>query len=464
MTNSVPNIIFILIDDLGWKDLSRYGSTFYETPELDRLGAEGIVFTDAYASSPVCSPTRAAILTGKYPARIGLTQYIDGHAVGPLCDVPYFSHLPLSEVSLATTLKRNGFQTWHVGKWHLGNEITSPEKHGFDTNIGGSHFGHPLNGYFSPYGIPRLQDGPPNEYLTDRLTREAIGLIRQRDPQRPFFLNLWHYGVHTPIQAPEAVIEKYRRKAAALGIDKIPPFEFGETMPFVNGEQQQVCRRIIQSDPAYAAMVENLDQNTGLLLAVLEEEGLAENTLVVFTSDNGGLATAEGSPTCNAPLSEGKGWMYEGGTRVPLLMRWPGNIGSGMRCETPVTSTDLYPTVLEAARLGAFPEQHCDGCSLMPLLTGSGPLQRDAIFWHYPHYSNQGGRPACSIRSGDWKLIQFFEDNHCELYNLANDLSETCNRAGELPELTAKLVGRLEEWMAAVKASVPVKNPNFCLR
>ena len=461
MTNPVPNIVFVLMDDLGWRDLGCQGSTFYETPRLDALAGEGMRFTDAYASCPVCSPTRASVMTGKYPATVGITQYIGGHNVGRLCDVPYFGCLPLSEVSLATALREGGYQTWHVGKWHLGGWPTLPEQHGFDVNIGGGHVGWPANGYFSPYKLPALKDGSEGEFLTDRLTDEAIALMRRRDPSKPFFLNLWHYAVHTPIQAPAALVEKYRRKAASLGLDPAAAIIEGEEMGFVNKDRGRVRRRVVQSDPAYAALVENLDTNIGRMLDALAELGLAENTLVVFTSDNGGLATAEGSPTCNAPLAEGKGWMYEGGTREPLLVRWPAKIAVGSTCATPVTTTDFYPTLLEAAGLPARPEQHCDGVSLMPLLADSGRFEREAIYWHYPHYSNQGGRPACSLRAGDWKLIRFFEDERMELYNLREDISEQHDRAATQPELAARLNALLTDWMRSVMAMVPRRNPHF---
>lgn len=456
-----PNIVFVLMDDLGWRDIGCQGSAFYETPRLDALAREGMRFTDAYASSPVCSPTRASVMTGKYPATVGVTQYIGGHNVGALCDVPYFGCLPLSEVSVAAALREGGYQTWHVGKWHLGGHPTLPQQHGFEVNVGGGHAGHPANGYFSPYKLPGLQDGPEGEYLTDRLTDEAIALLRRRDPERPFFLNLWHYAVHTPVQAPAALVEKYRRKAAALGLDPAAGIVEGEEMGFLNADNRRVKRRVVQSDPGYAAMVENLDTNMGRLLDALAELGLAGDTLVVFTSDNGGLATAEGSPTCNAPLAEGKGWMYEGGTREPLLVRWPAKIAAGGTCDIPVTSTDFYPTLLEAAGLPARPGQHCDGASLMPLLMGAGGLSREAVYWHYPHYSNQGGRPACSVRAGDWKLIRFFEGDRLELYNLREDIGEKNNRAAEQPDIAERLNTRLGEWIRTVMARVPVTNPNF---
>lgn len=460
MKSPAPNIIFILMDDMGWRDLGCHGSSFYETPRLDRLAREGMRFTDAYASAPVCSPSRASVMTGKYPATVGITQYMGSHRIGALCDVPYFRNLPLTELSLATALKQNGYQTWHVGKWHLGDDVTSPEKHGFDVNIGGSHLGHPWNGFFSPYKIPKISDGPDGEYLTDRLTDEAIRLLRARREGQPFFLNFWHYAVHIPVQVPAELVEKYRRKAADIGLDRLTAIIDGEPMPFLDDNIPIIRRRTLQSDCVYAAMVENLDSNVGRLLDAVQEAGLAENTIVVFTSDHGGLATSEGSPTCNAPLAEGKGWLYEGGTRVPLLIRWPGHLRAGATCATPVTGTDFYPTILEAAGLPPIPDQHVDGVSLMPLLREREDLKRDAIFWHYPHYSNQGGTPSCAMRQGDWKLIQFFEDSRVELYNLREDISESRDLAGIQPERAAHMAIRLKEWMRSVGALIPRKNLN----
>lgn len=459
-----PNIIFILIDDLGWRDLSCYGSTFYETPHLDRLAAEGMLFTDAYAACPVCSPTRASIMTGKYPATLGITDWIDWagwiHPVrGRLVDVPYLKELSRSETTIATLLRAAGYATWHVGKWHLGGEGHYPEDHGFEVNIGGCHFGAPHSGYFSPYAIPNFADGPDGEYLTDRLTDDAIGLLRDRDPDRPFFLNFWHYAVHTPIQAPAPMIEKYVAKAAALGIDQSTALEEGEPFPTEHKGHLRVTRRRFQSDPVYAAMIENLDWNIGRLLTAIDTAGIGDNTIVLFTSDNGGLATAEGSPTCNAPLAEGKGWMYEGGTREPLLIKWPGVTAAGSRCSVPVTSTDFLPTLLQMAQAPIATTLPVEGVSLEPLLRGQTALDRAAIFWHYPHYGNQGGTPGSAIRAGDYKLIEFFEDGRLELYNLRTDLEEQRNLIHEESGLGEQLHQMLQQWRAAVEAKIPQPNP-----
>ncbi len=462
MSERKPNIVFILIDDMGWKDLSCYGSSFYETPNLDRLAGESVRFTDAYAACPVCSPTRASILTGKYPATVGITDWIDHGgrthpAHGLLVDAPYLKHLPREEISVAKALGRGGYATWHVGKWHLGGEGFMPEDHGFDVNVGGCEAGSPgQGGYFSPWSIPALEnaDVPEGTYLTDYLTDQVVDLIHGRD-ERPFFLNLCYYSVHTPIQAKPELIEKYQAKATAMGLDGIETFEEGDFFPCAHKKDQRIRRRVVQSDPVYAAMIETLDTNIGRVLKTLEDEGVADNTMVIFTSDNGGLATAEGSPTCNAPLAEGKGWMYEGGTREPLLIKWPGVTEAGTECTVPVTSPDFYPTLLEAAGLGAMPEQHCDGESIAPLLRGDGELERDAIFWHYPHYGNQGGTPGSSIRMGDYKLIEFFEDGRIELYNLRDDIGEDHDLARGKPELATEMQERLAEWRERVEALIP---------
>ena len=453
----MKNILFILCDDLGWKDLGCYGSTFYETPNLDRLAAGGMRFTSAYASCPVCSPTRASVMTGKYPATVGITQYIGGHRVGALCDVPYFHTLPDSEYTLPMALKeRAGYQTWHVGKWHLGSYYGWPERRGFEVNIGGCELGAPRRvGYFAPWNntFPNLPDGPDGEYLTDRLTDESVRLIRNRERGRPFFLNYWPYAVHTPIEAPARLVEKYRRKARELELDQVNPF--------VPGETEKITRRTIQSDPVYAAMIENLDANIGRLIDVLEEEGILEDTLIIFTSDNGGLSTAEGSPTCNAPLAEGKGWMYEGGTREPLIAHCPGLVPAGTVSDVVTTTPDFYPTFLEVAGIPLIPTQHVDAVSILPALGGDPAFDRGPVFWHYPHYSNQGGKPGCAVREGDWKLIEFFEDGRFELYNLREDVSEEFDLAADQPEVRERLAGLLAGWRESVHALIPQRNPHW---
>ncbi len=465
-----PNIIFILLDDFGWRDLGCYGSGFYETPNMDALCAQSMRFTDAYASCPVCSPTRASVLTGRYPARVGITNFIDwvgrSHpARGRLIDVPYLKELPQTETSIAQALRDGGYATWHVGKWHLGGPGFYPQEHGFEENVGGCEVGSPgSSGYFSPWSsIPALADTdvPEGTNLTDYLTDRVLGLIASRDPGRPFFLNLCYYTVHTPIQGKAEKIAKYEARIRELGLDRVDTFEEGDFFPCAHRKERRIRRRLVQSDPVYAAMVESMDENVGRILQTLKAEGIADETVVVFTSDNGGLATSEGSPTCNAPLAEGKGWMYEGGTREPLLVNWPGVTAPGSVCGVPVTSTDFYPTFLEMAGLDPMPEQHCDGVSLAPLLKGAGGLDREAIFWHYPHYGNQGGTPGSSVRAGNYKLIEFFEDSHVELYHLRDDIGEDRDLADELPAVTARLSRLLADWRESIEARIPQPNPDF---
>jgi arylsulfatase A-like enzyme len=464
MTNQRPNIIFILIDDMGWKDLGCYGSTFYETPNIDRLAKQGMTFTDAYAACPVCSPTRASILSGKYPANVGVTDYIALHrehpARGRLVDAAYVDHLPLKEKCIAAVLKEGGYNTWHVGKWHLGERPYYPENHGFDVNIAGNRWGYPWKGYFSPYQLEALEEGPEGEYLTDRLTDEAVKLIKNNN-DKPFFLNLWHYTVHMPPQAKEEHIKYFEEKAKAMGLEAMQAFEEGEFFPCEHKKHLRIKRRLIQSDPVYAAMIYSLDEGIGKIMNALEETGQHENTVIFFTSDNGGLATAEGSPTTNAPLSEGKGWMYEGGVREPLLVWWPGVVKEGSVCTEPVTSPDFYPTFLEIANLPLMPEQHVDGVSLLPLMKEEGHLDRESIYWHYPHYGNQGGTPGSSVRVGDYKLIEFFEDGRLELYNLREDIGEEHNLVGLQPDRARYMQQLLSKWRTDIEAKLPEQNPNY---
>jgi arylsulfatase A-like enzyme len=450
-----PNIVLILIDDMGWRDLSCYGSTFYRTPNIDALAASGTRFTAAYAAAPVCSPTRASLLTGRYPARVGITQFIGGHTVGRLCDVPYFHGLPLSEHSLARALRDGGYATWHVGKWHLGGARTSPAVHGFDVMIGGGPEGHPPT-YFSPYGVVNLADGPDGEYLTDRITDEAIGLIDSHHGDRPFLLNLWHYAVHIPIQAPPELTEAYRAEAERQGLDTnaVVP---GEPMPTWHQARQRVMRRTQQSDPGYAAMIENLDASVGRLVDALRETGQLEHTMIIFSSDNGGLSTAEGSPTCNLPLAEGKGWMADGGIRVPMIVSQPGVVPAGRTCDIPFTSPDLYPTLLSAAGLAPIPEQHCDGVDQHQVWRG-GSAERGPIFWHYPHYSNQGSGPGAAVRDGRFKLVRMFETGQRRLFDLVADQGEERDLLDAEPAIADRLTRLLDDWAASIGVLVPQPN------
>jgi arylsulfatase A-like enzyme len=446
-----PNFVFILADDLGWRDVGFNGSTFYETPNLDRLAREGMRFTQAYAACSVCSPTRASILTGKYPARLHLTDWLPGRPDRPdqkLSRPAIIYDLPTGEVTFGKALKEAGYRTAFIGKWHLGGPGHWPDAYGFDVNIAGCTMGHPPS-YFSPYKIPTLKDGPKGEFLTDRLTDEAVKFI-ENSKDKPFLLYLSHYSVHTPLQAKKELIAKYKTKAEKLQPSKEPEF-----LP--EGKMQA---RQIQNQPVYAAMVQSLDESVGRVLDELKELGLDKNTIVVFTSDNGGLSTAERSPTSNMPLRAGKGWPYEGGVREPLVVKWPGITKAGSVSDYQVISTDYYATFLEMAGLPARPAQHMDGISFAPVLKGKSMNERP-LFWHYPHYSNQGGPPCGTIRKGDWKLIEWYEDNRVELFNLRQDMGEKKDLAANSPEKRDELRSELQAWRQTVHADMPTPNPNF---
>jgi arylsulfatase A-like enzyme len=439
--NTHLNFVFILIDDLGWTDVGCYGSSFYETPNIDRLTKQGMRFTNAYASSPVCSPTRASILSGKYPARLNLTQWIGGPG-----NPDYLRQLPLAEFTVAEAFKEAGYTTFFAGKWHLGKMPYWPEHQGFDINKAGHEAGGPwAGGYFSPYKFPNLEDGPEGEYLTERLTDESLKFL-ENNYQKPFLLYLSHYSVHTPLQIMPELEEKYKIKAKNLPLLAGPRF-------IAEGPKNEA--RQIQDHAVYAGMVEAMDTSVGLVMNKIEQLGIVEQTVIIFMSDNGGLSTSEGQPTSNVPLRAGKGWLYEGGIREPMIIKWPGVIKAGSTCEEMVTSTDFYPTMLEIAGLKPWPDQHLDGVSLVPLLRQSDGLDREALFWHYPHYSNQGGKPGAAVRSGDYKLIEFFEDKRVELYNLREDLSEKNDLSKILPGKKEKLLAMLHQWQKSVNAKYP---------
>jgi arylsulfatase A-like enzyme len=451
-----PNVVFFLADDLGQRDLATYGSTFHETPNLDRLAKDGAKFTDAYAACPVCSPTRASIITGQWPQRTGVTDYI-GAPTRPeqwkrntkLLPAPYADRLALDAPTLAKAMKAAGYATFFAGKWHLGPEGWWPENQGFDVNMGGHAGGGPYGGkkYFSPYANPRLSDGPEGEHLPDRLAAETAKFI-EANKDRPFFALYSFYDVHTPLMAREDLKKKYEEKRARLGLME----KWGR-----EGERDV---RLVQEHAVYAAMVEAMDLAVGKVLAKLDELGLRENTLVIFTSDNGGLSTSEGWPTSNHPLRGGKGWMYEGGIREPLLVRWPAVVKAGSVISTPVSSPDFFPTLLEVAGAKPQPGQVLDGVSLVPLLKGDALPER-ALFWHYPHYGNQGGAPSAAVRRGDWKLIEWTEDNRAELFNLAQDIGEQTNLAENEPQRVADLRAELAAWQKQVGAEFPIPNPNY---
>ncbi len=472
--NNKPNIIFILTDDLGWKDLGIQGSNFYETPNIDKLASQGMRFTDAYATSPVCSPSRSSIMTGQYPARTGITDWIVGaqNMIGPipnqkLLQKPFKFNLPKTEVTIAQALKQHGYATCFAGKWHLG---MSPEywplHEGFDYNYGGWAAGNPrdygMGGYFSPYRNPRLKDGPKGEFLPDRLTAETIKFIkRETKRKKPFFADLSFYAVHEPIEAKKKYIEYFKEKAHRMGLNKLRTFI--KDAPWMK-EYPTWKERIIQSNPVYAALIYSVDKNVGRIVKALKKLGISDNTVVVFTSDNGGVSTAGagGPPTTNYPLRYGKGFTYEGGVRVPLIVKWPGVTRKGSVSQVPVINTDFYPTFLQMAGLPLMPKQHKDGASLVSLLRGKRKsFKQRVLYWHYPHYSPQGGDPSSAIRKGDWKLIQFYGDNRVSLYNLRTDVEERNDLSAALPNKTAKLLQALNQWKRDLHAKIPSINPYY---
>ena len=443
-----PNVVLIVIDDLGQRDLGCYGSTFYKTPNIDQMAKSGIRFTDFYAACPVCSPTRASILTGRYPQRMNITDWIPGRKDAPdqrLKQPAIRNELPLDEVTIAKLLQKNGYATAHVGKWHLGGKGFEPDKFGFDVNVAGDETGTPRS-YFAPFSnklgqMPGLEKADDGEYLTDRLTTEAEKFI-EKNKDKPFFLYLPHYAVHTPLKAPQALIDKY----------KVTP---------THGKQ---------SNPTYAAMVESMDTSVGRLLKKLDDLKLSDNTLVIFTSDNGGLATLEGmpfAPTINSPLREGKGYLYEGGIRVPCVMKWPAVIKPGLTANDISCSIDFFDTILQATEHGAKnqpdkPDGKRDGWSLVPTFYGDKMKDR-AIFWHYPHYANQGSRPGAAVRFKEFKLIEFYEDGRRELYNVKSDISESRNLIGDpaVNAVPAALAEELDKWRKDVGAKMPTPNPDY---
>lgn len=442
-----PNFVFILVDDLGFMDIGANNpKTFYETPRVDQLARDGVRFTNGYAANPVCSPTRFSIMTGKYPTRAAATNFFSGKREGRFKPAPLNDRMPLSEVTIAEALKEAGYRTAFFGKWHLGpTDEFWPEHQGFDVNIAGHVRGAPRS-YFSPYSNPRLEDGPKGEHLTKRLTDEVVRQIGEFKDD-PFLCYLAFYTVHTPLQAPKNLVEKYRKKAEALAGQP----EFADEEQVWPGARPRKVR-ILQKHATYAAMVESMDTAVGRIIDRLKELNLYDNTVICFTSDNGGLSTSEGSPTSNLPLRGGKGWLYEGGIREPFLIRVPEAAKAGSVCDAPVISTDFYPTILDLAGVQSKPDQHLDGKSLVPLLKGATTLDRDALYWHYPHYSNQGGIPGGAIRVGDYKLIERFEDGRTHLYDLSKDVGERHDLAASMPHRVASMQNRLHTWYKDVDA------------
>ena len=435
-----PNFVFFLVDDLGLGDVGCFGSQFHETPHIDRLAADGMKFTQGYSACTVCSPSRAAILLGKYPGRTNLTDWIAGHRRGnPKLLIPKWNmRMALEETTLPEALGEAGYRSQFVGKWHLmpigapDFKEHFPQAHGFEGNVGGREWGQPKGKgkFFSPYGMPGLDDGQAGDFLTTSLTDAAIDFIESAKDD-PFLLYFSYYTVHGPIMAPPALVEKYKKKAAS----------------FENTNDERV-------NPAFAGMMELLDDSVGRVRATLKDLGLDDNTVVIFTADNGGT-----SEKASAGLRGAKALSYEGGTRVSTLVSWPGVTAPGSICDVPVIGNDFYPTMLEIAGLPLRPEQHADGQSLVPLLKQDGVVDRNSLFWHYPHYHRTP--PYGAVRTGDWKLIEFFEEGKLELYNLADDPSERSNLAATHPEKAQAMLKRMQTWRQEVGAQMPTPNPNY---
>jgi arylsulfatase A-like enzyme len=457
-----PNIVFFLVDDMGWKDLGCYGSTFYDTPNIDAFASNGLLFSHAYAPAPVCSPSRASILSGKNPARLHLTDWTGPekwHSSGKLKTPDFAQHMDLAEITLAEAFKENGYATCFLGKWHVGSGKYYPQYQGFDVTIGVSEAGGPPS-FFYPYynegyegteWPPQIEDlaatGKAGEYLTDRLTDEALKYLENVEP--PFLLYFSHFAVHRPHQAKEALIEKYQTRADMLPlVDSLTHYI----------KERESITKTRQDFPVFAGMVESVDQSFGRLVRKLEAKGMLENTIIVFTSDNGGLSSTKRRDitlsTSVLPLRAGKGWLYEGGIRVPMIIGWKGRIESGRTSSVSISGTDMYPTLLDMAGLDLKPEQHVDGINLSSLILHDKNPNSKNIFFHYPHYHPSGQSPASAVISGDYKLIRWYEEDTVELYNLTEDIGEHTNLAEEMPELTHRLSEILDHWLVQVDAQM----------
>jgi len=451
------NVLLIVVDDLGAMDITSSGSTFYETPNIDKLAATGVNFTNAYSPSTVCSPSRAALQTGKSPERLKITDWIPGYTAkaknrrGKQLETPaILKQLPLEEVTLAETFKENGYSTFYAGKWHLGGEGFHPEQQGYEINIGGNHKGSPKS-YYSPYKNPQLIDGPNGEYLPDRLTSETLAFMQQQPADKPFFAMLSFYTVHTPIVAAKPHLDYYKKKVAAL-----PELE----QPF-RKERNNTISKLRQDNPAYASMIHAMDSNIGRLMDGLKQSGLDNNTLVIFTSDNGALTTqSKAAPSSSEPFRGGKGWVYEGGMRIPMIFSLPETLtkkGYVGKVEHPVTLTDIAPTLYSLTGIKNAENREFDGADLSDLVLHNKAINRDTIQAYFPHYHASKSEPSYMLREGDWKLIYFYEDKSIELYNLANDISEQNNLAIEKPELVKRLKSKMDIWLGKTKADLPIK-------
>lgn len=449
---AAPNFVFILADDLGVRDLGVEGSTYYETPHIDRLARRGMRFTQGYATCQVCSPSRASIMTGKFPARHGITDWIGAAATwdwkrnGRILPAEYNRHLNHEDVTIAEALRAAGYRTFFAGKWHLGTTGSHPEDHGFDINKGGYSSGSPRGGYFAPYKNPELSDGPIGESLPIRLASETKQFIEAHRKQ-PFLAFLSFYSVHGPIQTNQRLWKKYRDKAQPRTENR---FIIDRTLPV----------RQVQDCPIYAGMMESMDDAVGIVMQCLDDLGLSENTVVIFTSDNGGVSSGDAFATSNLPLRGGKGRQWEGGIREPFYVIAPGVTEPGAVSNTPVTGADFYPTMLELAGLPLNPNQHADGRSMVPLLKGDS-LPPRPLFWHYPHYGNQGGEPSSIIRRDAWKLIHYWEDDRNELYDLATDPHEAIDVSTKHRARVGKMHDELIGYLAQVGARIPARDPRF---
>lgn len=459
-TTSKPNILFILADDLGYNDVSCMGSNYYETPNIDKIAQKGMIFTNGYAACQVCSPSRASLMTGKSPARHGITDWI-GAKTGEnwrkakryTKSLPpeYVKHLPHEYNTLPEVLKSAGYATFFAGKWHLGNEGSHPEDHGFDENQGGYHKGGPYSGgFFSPFDNPKMKDYPEEKgmSLSAKLAKETNAFMEENTDTN-FLAYLSFYAVHAPIQTSQEKWEKYRQKAVKQGV-AATGFEMERRMPF----------RKHQDNPVYAGLIEQMDDAVGMVLQKLESLGIAENTIVIFTSDNGGVVSGDNFSTNLAPLRGGKGYQWEGGIRVPYLINVPWLAHNGKTNDTPVNGTDFFPTILELVEIPLQPNAHNDGFSLKPILEGGNLAQRELI-WHYPHYGNQGGEPTSIIRKGNWKLIRYLEDGREELYNLSKDIGEQNNVMEQNPQIAAALSNNLTAYLKETGAANPISDPNY---
>ena len=457
---SKPNILFIVVDDLGYADLSVMGSNYYETPNIDALAKAGNIFTNGYATCAVCSPSRASLLNGQFTARHGITQF-EGAPTGlewkkknrytKLLPPEFKHHLDQKDVTLPEVLKENGYATFFAGKWHLGSEKdhSLPTDHGFDFNLGGYEVGGPYSGgYFSPFNNPYLIDSPEEKGmpLSMKLAKETSAFI-EKNKDTTFLAYLSFYAVHAPIQTTKEKWEKYRNKAEKMGIAE-NGFEMERVLP----------ARKNQDNPVYAGLIEQVDEAIGSVMQTLQKNGLDKNTIIVFTSDNGGVTSGDDFATNQLSLRGGKGYQWEGGIKVPYFIYVPWMKQKGHKIEVPVSGADFFPTLLDLANIPLQPKAHADGLSLKPLLNG-GEIAERPLFWHYPHYGNQGGEPVSIMRKNNWKIIHYWEDNHQELYDLSADLGETNDVSAKNPEKTQEMKKELMNWLKSMDTQYAEEDP-----